>query len=571
MGMGYVQPSGDIWLFEGVPLSPDHNDVFYITSNANAMEKLKGYPSKPYGANSYTRTERGTLKIGDNANRLLTYNYLAWKNIRSDGIQMWFFAFVTNIGYVNENCTEVSYVIDNYMTWFGFTRLGACYVDREIPETDNIGEHTIDEGIDTGDLVCSFHTTYDFGKDLYYLFQASTDHYGQPSNTYINGIQCPIHMEIRPVGMEITDIINFYHGYNELGKGCHLDEIKFNGITLYSMLVNDVENTNNPDNMISVNIIPKFLADKVGAQTDGISKDTYHFARERDLNGYTPKNNKMYCYPYSRINVSNNAGTVTEYKWELFSFPQSMTVDFDIIGATMGNPTIMCYPILYDNVGDNYDHSITITNFPPIPWINDTYKAFIAQNKANIVSSCIGLVTGLGSSAVGAYTQNRIVANEGTAFLNNWNPSIHAQGNAAGAVVSGVGSAVQNVLGMIQEKRDHQFAPKTIANLSQADLIMLLAERMRFDFYNVTVKREMAKSIDDFFSAFGYAIHKIKRPYISGRPYWNYVKTSGLVFESAPIPAQAKNEIINAFDKGIRIWKDPSTFGNLSLDNSING
>jgi hypothetical protein len=134
-----------------------------------------------------------------------------------------------------------------------------------------------------------------------------------------------------------------------------------------------------------------------------------------------------------------------------------------------------------------------------------------------------------------------------------------------------LGSAVQNVLGMIQEKRDHQFAPKTIANLSQADLIMLLAERMRFDFYNVTVKREMAKSIDDFFSAFGYAIHKIKRPYITGRPVWNYVKTSGLVFEYAPIPAQAKNEIINAFDKGIRIWKNPSQFGDLSLDNSING
>lgn len=546
MGMGYVQPSGDIWLFEGVPLSPDHNDVFYITSNANAMEKLKAYPSKPYGANSYTRTERGTLKIGDNANKLLTYNYLAWKNIRPDGIQMWLFAFVTNIGYVNENCTEVSYVIDNYMTWFGFTRLGACYVDREIPETDNIGEHTIDEGIDTGDLVDSFHTTYDFGKNLYYLFQASTDFHGQPSSTYVNGIQCPIYMTTRTAPSEITDIINYYHGYNPEGDS--------------------QENTNNPDNMITVNIIPKFLADKVGAQTEGISKDTYHFARERDLDGYKPKNNKMYCYPYSRINISNNAGTITECKWELFENPQSMTVDFDIIGATMGNPTIMCYPLLYDRVAENYDHSITITNFPPIPWINDTYKAFIAQNKANIVSSCIGLVTGVGSGAMGVATQYSVAQQAESSI-----PASHSMGSAAMGTIGTLGSAVQNVLGMIQEKRDHQFAPKTIANLSQADLIMLLAERMRFDFYAVTVKREMAESIDNFFSAFGYAIHKIKRPYITGRPIWNYVKTSGLVFEYAPIPAQAKNEIINAFDKGIRIWRDPSTFGNLSLDNSING
>lgn len=538
---GYVEPQGKIYLFSGVPLSPDHNDVIKISSNASGYSAITQYPYKIYSAETYTRTERGFLRIGDNAENLMTYNYMCWQN-RSGS--RYFYAFVTNVGYINENCTEIQYIIDNYMTWFDLVTLGQSFVEREITETDRRGEHTIDEGIDFGDLVVSSHSTFDFGKDLYYLFQSSTDFHGQPATTYVNGIQCPIKYTIRDVGYEITDIINYYHGYNPDGD--------------------TQENTNNPDNMISINIVPQFLASAVG-EDSGISEEIIHFARDLNIDGYIPKNNKLYNYPYSRINVSNNSGTITEYKWELFAEAGGthLTCDFKVIGSVMGNPSILCIPMLYDNLGEHYDYAIAMTNFPPIPWINDTYKAFIAQNKANIVSSCLGAVNQLATGTLNTITHNSVAQQSSTSI-----PASYAMGSAATDTVGTVISPVRTILGMIQEKKDHQFAPKTVANLAQSDMIMLLSKRMRFDFYATTIKREMAQSIDNFFSAYGYAINRVKTPNISSRTYWNYTKTNGCVLNGS-IPAQAKNDIIGMFDKGIRLWTDIQNIGNFSLPNEI--
>lgn len=545
MAENYIAPSGTIKLYASVPLSPDHNDVIYIQSESVAASALDAYPAKTFPEESYTRQGRGKLRVGALADDLLLYNYLSWTNNMPIGQKKYFFAFVTNIEYINNNCAEVSYIIDNYMTWFPFTTLGECFVEREIPASDRIGEHTVDEGIDTGDLVNSFSTTYDFGNDYYYLFQASTDEHGNPRDRYVNGISCPLYYFTMPVGSALQEIVNYYHGINPQGD--------------------TQENTNNPDNMISINIIPKFLADQIGSGS-GISSDTYHFARPSgDIDGYTPKNNKLYTYPYSRINISNNSGTITEYRWELFENPESMTVDFQIIGTTMGNPSILCYPLLYDRVGAKYDNAIAMTNFPPIPWINDTYKAFIAQNKANIVSSLIGVVFG-GAGAAGAVASGGIQKSGGEGAMSAMGAGLATVGAVAGIAAG----PVKNALAMMSEQKAHQFAPTGVVNLAQSDMIMLLSKRMRFDFYNVTVKREYAKMIDDFFSAFGYAIRRIKKPDIHARAYWSYVKTCGCILNGC-IPAQAKDDIINMFDRGIRVWTRMEYIGNLSLPNNING
>lgn len=536
---GYVQPSGNIKLYRGVPLSPDHADVLYITSEEQALNYLYNYSAREFTQESYTRGETGVLKIKETADALLLYNYLSWSNNWPNGQKKYFFAFITSVNYINNNCTAVEFIVDNYMTWFPHLQLGQCFVEREIPASDKIGEHTIDEGIETGDLIVSFHTTYDFGEDLYYLFQASTDLHGQPHTRIVNGFACPLYMFTEPVGTtDLEQIVNYYHGYNPEQD--------------------PQENTNNPDNMISINIIPKFLADQVGTSS-GISEDVYHFAREMELDNYVPRNKKLFCYPYSRICVSNNSGTVTEYRWELFTDPQDPIVEFDIIGTTMGNPSILCYPEDYDRVDEKYDNAIAMTNFPPIPWINDTYKAFIAQNKANIVSTVLGTVMGTAGAA-------------GTTVSNGFKTAKEAGGVAANiggtlGVIGSMASPVQNVLGILAEQKAHQFAPDSVANLAQSDMIMLLAKRMRFDFYNVTLKREMAKSIDEFFDAFGYACRRVKVPDIHARQSWSYVKTAGCILKGSA-PADAKADIIKMFDNGIRVWTSPLIIGDFTQPNT---
>ena len=71
---GYVQPSGNIKLYRGVPLSPDHADVLYITSEEQALNYLKNnFPSytnfRIFGTGEwddpYAATMEKTLKIYD--------------------------------------------------------------------------------------------------------------------------------------------------------------------------------------------------------------------------------------------------------------------------------------------------------------------------------------------------------------------------------------------------------------------------------------------------------------------------------------------------------------------------
>lgn len=540
MVSGYVQPSGIIKLYRGVPLSPDHADVLYITSEEQALNYLYNYSAREFTQESYTRGEAGVLKVKESADNLMLYNYLSWANNWPNGQKKYFFAFITSVNYINNNCAAIEFIVDNYMTWFPHLQLGQCFVEREIPASDKIGEHTLDEGLETGDLVNSFHTTYDFGEYLYYLFQASTDKYGNPHTRIVNGIACPLYMFTEPVGTtDLEQIVNYYHGTNA-----------------YST---DPPNTNNPDNMISINLIPKFLADQVGTSS-AISQDVYHFAREMELDNYIPRNKKLFCYPYSRICVSNNSGTVTEYRWELFSDPQDPIVEFDIIGTTMGNPSILCYPEDYDRVDEKYDNAIAMTNFPPIPWINDTYKAFIAQNKANIVSSIIGTVMGTAGAAGATVSTGFKSAKEAGGVASSIGGTL--------GVIGSMASPVQNVLSIMTEQKAHQFAPETVANLAQSDMIMLLAKRMRFDFYNVTLKREVARSIDEFFDAFGYACRRIKVPDIHARQSWSYVKTAGCILKGSA-PADAKADIIKMFDNGIRVWTSPLIIGDFTQPNTV--
>lgn len=562
MGMGYVQPSGDIWLFEGVPLSPDHNDVFYITSNANAMEKLKSYPSKPYGQNSYTRTERGTLKIGDNANRLLTYNYLAWKNIRQDGINMWFFAFVTNIGYVNENCTEVSYVIDNYMTWFGFTRLAPCYVDRETVEDDTLFSNLVPESLELGDYEVGEHFTGFIPRARALVVQASTDSEGRRPDReeeassdfhyYVNGVPSSL--------LYWSDIVE-----NEGGEHSFIRD------TISEYIENGYA-----DNIVQIVTCPDECTVNAYSQS-GSGGDNYYSEPIENvwdftttINGYRPKNNKLFSYPYQYITAVTSNGDNVDYRLEYWNNAQ---VSFEKIATLFGLPTIAIVPTNYRKQPLNYEYACYLSNFPCLPWINDPYKAYLAQNKNSIGNSIVSnVLSGLTGGLIGANNAvgQQAINNNATTPISQISSEMSRNVNilSAGTNVINAGLNIASTLSKIE---DTKALPATVHGNMQADCFHFLTDTWFIRVHHVAIKREFLQIIDDYFSAYGYAVHQTKIPNINSRPIWNYTKTIGCHFTYAPIPAQAKTEIINMFDSGVRFWKEPVQFGNLLLDNSING
>ena len=79
---------------------------------------------------------------------------------------------------------------------------------------------------------------------------------------------------------------------------------------------------------------------------------------------------------------------------------------------------------------------------------------------------------------------------------------------------------------------------------------------------------EYARIIDQYFSRFGYAQHKIDTPNIRARDRWTYVKTVDCNVHGN-LPSEAISQIQNIFDSGITWWADTENVGNYSLDNGI--
>jgi hypothetical protein len=65
----------------------------------------------------------------------------------------WFYAFLTDIKYINVNMCEVSYETDVYQTWMFDITIHPSFVVREHVDSDTMGEHIVDEGLETGDYI----------------------------------------------------------------------------------------------------------------------------------------------------------------------------------------------------------------------------------------------------------------------------------------------------------------------------------------------------------------------------------------------------------------------------------
>ena len=97
----------------------------------------------------------------------------------------------------------------------------------------------------------------------------------------------------------------------------------------------------------------------------------------------------------------------------------------------------------------------------------------------------------------------------------------------------------------------------------------------------MTIAGEIANTYDDFFTQFGYAVNKIKVPYIMQansrtlRPQWNYVKTRNCIVKPNDVSsstygmnADVVKAIQDIFNNGITFWMNHQNVGMYNLSNN---
>lgn len=537
----YIPPCGQIELMTGVPLNPKQEDTMVFTSPENRDLYFNHYIFAHFEDQSFSRPTKSSVRISSDSESLYKTNYMRFRNVPAFGTQ-WIYAFVTAVEYVNNNTAEIFYVIDDLVTWFPQCTLKECFVEREIPATDNLYDNLVPESFELGDYICNYLQTLDFSDNLSIVLCVTSDEYGNfydsidnPSDGYshlTNGLLSPLAYRVfdmsQPFAMDSLYLV--LYAYQQNGYA---------------------------DNIVSIQYVPTVCTEGINSSQEA-EQHTFNVQVPtvvlHDLDGYRPKNMKLLSYPYCYLVVSNNSGQTADFKYELMRKINQFEAQFFYYASCYGQPAIFLYPDTYQGEYGNFDAGLMLTNFPVVPWQNDAFQAYMAQNKASLTTGILcTTVSGIANIA----KQTAQGASGGAAGA--------ALGMASGAI-NALTSSINANLQTMAKIQDARAIPNTVHGQMQSDGINLAMKRVQFDFKQMCIRSEMARAIDNFFSMYGYAIHRIKVPNIRARPFWSYVKTNGCVV-TGPVPASALEHISAIFDRGIRFWQDAADIGNYELDN----
>lgn len=542
-----IAPSSDIILLKA-PL--ELSDVNQITfSNANdQFNYFYSLPKLEVQGATYQRKD-DIIRFPASYDTVLTYDYVMYRNDAYSN--KWFYAYIEDITYINDNMTGIKIKSDVFQTWQFDFEYKPCFVEREHTNDDTIGTNTVPENLETGSFIHYSNTA-----DLQYGGFAKTV-------TIIGVTDDSVYVPDFPSGISV--IKNLYNGvysgltyYAIKHTSAYYNKFKdfiegYTGKTdaIYTMF--EVPTTTELEsNMLETssgsgifyllgNVLPYDLAD-------------INLSRPSGLANYTPKNNKLLTAPYSYFYISNNAGSDVDFRYEDFSNPSA--INFKVKFSVVAGGSIKAVPQNYLNASggkDNYNSSVTGGKLPVCAWTTDVYTNWLTQNAVNLENAEIqGALSAL-LPAIGAGIG---LATGGAGLL------------AGGAIGAGLMSSLSQSASLAGERYEHSFTPPQAQGDINAGDVTYSDSKASFSIHRMCIKPEYARIIDDFFSMYGYKTNRVKVPNITGRSKWNYVKTVD-AYVGGDIPQSDITEFKAMLNRGMTFWHDTNNFMNYNQTNSI--
>ena len=466
---------------------------------------------------------------------LIKYNYCMYQNDKWSN--KWFYAFVKEVIFDNTGMSYIKLETDVWQSWCFDITFKNSFVEREHVNDDTIGIHTIPENLEMGDLVTRQHEeifsdTSNF-KVCFGVTETPDENIPTGMNKNMNGIYGGLYYFVADSFADADKIIQMYDHNSKAGSIVTVFMIPFLFCELQT-------------HSWTMQISGSSVTATVRYIDDGDSESIYLGSVNLDipdtLGTYTPKNNKLFTYPYMFVNATNNVGLVTPFKYEDSSFINDVTnkksIIFWVEGCLTPGISAKAIPMGYKNIQYNYFYSMSLGKFPVCSWISDTYINWLTQNGTNTV---INAATSIIPAAVGA-----------------------GMGSP-----SGFTGAITGIFNALHQFNVAQITPdQAKGNINSGDVNFSYQDGGGFSLELMTIKEEYAKIIDDYFSAYGYRVNTYKIPNITGRTYWNYVKTIGCNL-IGDIPQQDLEKIKDMFNNGVTMWHNPAYFLDYSQNNTI--
>lgn len=603
--MAYIHPNGTIQLFRGINLDNRYMHTLYFANTAAQTAYFDAFVDAGlnFTAQSYSRPYRGFVRLRIPADKCMDVTYMRFHNNRTGS--RWFYAFVNSVNYVNENTSDISYEIDVMQTWFTQAEnpIQASYVEREHV---NVADDVLTKQLEPEP----------FGSEIYDFTEIATIS-GQGYQT-MDEIFAPSdpqqQLSSYSFVINTTDEPNasliYRDGIINGTKFLALDPLSSVGIvTAMEAQLGSWDKQEQKADIVDMFMFPTYFAGQMDPNTETYFENTQPhnqatvaISHPRKYSNYVPQNKKLYGYPFAYLLVTTMDGDAGEYRWEYFegdvTSQNASPIEFEMNACCAGGGSIEMHPRSYNGFDNNADCKVVMNNFPKCAYSYDAYQAYVAsggQTKAYYQATMAekkgmnakrrGFIKDApaailaGAAAVGAAAA--VPAGAGAAAVT----AAAAPGAISASQITGSMTLNQQRAEYEMDEALHKVAFEFADSMYEPNIVVgasvpniaVGAGYLCYKFYHAHIRDDEMVKVDNYLSVYGYAVNNVKKPNLTGRAHWNFVKTRDCVI-AGNMPSSSKAAIAKIIDGGIFFWNSsgtPSTvnanIGNFLISTNSHG
>ena len=332
-------------------LTPEHQLTFNtLQDQINYFNSLSGINLSNF---TYQRKDN-ILRYPSLFDEVEKFNYVIYRNDYNDQDQKYYYAYITDLKYVNNEMVEMKLETDVFQTWqFDFI-YKKSFIERKHVTDDIAGNYTMIEPVATGEYINNMSYQYPI-NDIGYVVNVTE---------YDDGTPIPLTLI---AGIPYAG--GFFMFYEPLQMASFIEDYPESSAIVNAYLVSR-----------------KFaVKDPESAQLEYSESPVeyeWSITKPVSLNGYTPRNQKLFTFPFCYMLVSNNTGVTNTLHYEKF---KSNYCDFIIRGMASAGCPIKCIPQNYGTLGlSNEEEGIMCGLFPLLNFNKDLYADWLLTNSASL-------------------------------------------------------------------------------------------------------------------------------------------------------------------------------------------
>lgn len=542
----YAMQANELMICADVPL--DASQVRQL-SFADKNEQYNYFRSKAirvFTDFKYIREHRG-VKVPVNAEEIGNACYLCFKNQASG---KWYYAFVTQVIYINPETSLLNFEIDVYQTFLFDMVIRDCDISREHVANDDFKTNTVQEPVDVGDYVIAHEEVQvlgDLDSNYPFIILSAIDLLSDPGTleepkvtAAQGGVYGGLPSAVRAYLVEphqwgtssITAIMEALSSYPWVSQSI---------LAIYAVPSFGFSGT--------VTVRQSAMGFNIGVISD--SSSPFRSGAGSALIGWESKfpsykNKKMYTSQFSFIECLLPNGNRFVLKPEFIKDSAPVVM---LVTTLIPAPNFYFYTPDYCGAEEDFLlNANNISGFPCFPVQNNTYPLQTAQAEATNTL---------------VHSQNR--SNIFWDTVGNVIQSVFT-GDPLNVLSTGI-DAYKSVRSELQSsERDRQRIGQMQTNVSLTGAsggglaTFIASKKLEILFRWWTVKTEFAEKIEQFFDVYGYKVSRFGVPNLNSRPRYNYIKCNNVNIYGN-IPNEFLQPLRNMFINGFTLWHDKNNVG----------